>query len=394
MVYKHAILDDINVSRLLDLKWIKDSWPYNKSVFFDKYKSPAVVYKYPPPLGVQVFNYKNIVNHLDYFTKQSCDCENSPFRDVKYNHICTGDLDIINDGELRDLFKKGCNYRIRPILDILGIEQDLLDAIDGYLPQIAHKYRMDQMDFVPWATELHREVLLRLDRLNNRIYPPDMDIHSNAEFKRLRNHFVITPIDKASNNFAFICKKFYATTLLGELNSNTYGTTDWNNHDTVKMLIDGTNKLGVQSNSTDIPFPYIIPKKHKSELKFRTIISGKSAITKRLSYLIGLALKVIVKNALVSDDLFKKYKHSCNSCWIINDNQPILQWIKEINRRNKAKEIRTYDFENLYTTLPHKKLVSRISSTIDRVLKNDCFINVSKYHSYICLLYTSDAADD
>lgn len=44
------------------------------------------------------------------------------------------------------------------------------------------------------------------------------------DVKELQKKFVIVTIDKASNNFAFICKKIYVDRLLTEVknNSNTY----------------------------------------------------------------------------------------------------------------------------------------------------------------------------
>ena len=47
-------------------------------------------------------------------------------------------------------------------------------------------------------------------------------------FKKLHDHFVIVPADKASNNIIFICNVHYIECLLKELNSsdNHWGPTD------------------------------------------------------------------------------------------------------------------------------------------------------------------------
>ena len=42
------------------------------------------------------------------------------------------------------------------------------------------------------------------------------------ELDRLKDQFVFVSIDKASNNVAVVCKKFYVEVLHGEINSNTY----------------------------------------------------------------------------------------------------------------------------------------------------------------------------
>ena len=38
----------------------------------------------------------------------------------------------------------------------------------------------------------------------------------------LKEDFVIVPIDKAANNVAFICKHFYALTIIKELNLDSH----------------------------------------------------------------------------------------------------------------------------------------------------------------------------
>ena len=42
------------------------------------------------------------------------------------------------------------------------------------------------------------------------------------ELKRLKEPFVLAPIDKAANNIGFICKKYFLEVLLQETKSNTY----------------------------------------------------------------------------------------------------------------------------------------------------------------------------
>ena len=44
------------------------------------------------------------------------------------------------------------------------------------------------------------------------------------------------------------------------------------------------------------------------------------------------------------------------SFWVIQDKQPVLKSINNINKRRCAKSISTFDFSTLYTNLPHDKL--------------------------------------
>ena len=42
-------------------------------------------------------------------------------------------------------------------------------------------------------------------------------------FKQVHERFVIVPVDKASNNFAIICKTFYINVIMKELGINKKG---------------------------------------------------------------------------------------------------------------------------------------------------------------------------
>ena len=44
------------------------------------------------------------------------------------------------------------------------------------------------------------------------------------ELRRLHKNFIIVPVDKASNNFSFICKKFYLKVLMDELGFDPLST--------------------------------------------------------------------------------------------------------------------------------------------------------------------------
>lgn len=71
---------------------------------------------------------------------------------------------------------------------------------------------MDQVDDrIQW---------LKSHRKFNHVEETLKNTTSRKELTRLQNNFVITPIDKAGNNIAFICQRYYARVLIRELGLN------------------------------------------------------------------------------------------------------------------------------------------------------------------------------
>ena len=58
-----------------------------------------------------------------------------------------------------------------------------------------------------------------------------------------------------------------------------------------------------------------------------------------------------------------------NRMWIVDNSVKVLDKISKCNKR-KVKNVRTYDFSTLYTSIPHSNLKSRIRMAIEQVFNN------------------------
>ena len=83
----------------------------------------------------------------------------------------------------------------------------------------------------------------------------------------IHSKFVFVPIDKASNNIAIICKKFYILKLLTELGlstsqTETYALVDTPIQDIIHLNIElcKSYKLSVSEKDMKLPFMYWTPK--------------------------------------------------------------------------------------------------------------------------------------
>ena len=87
-----------------------------------------------------------------------------------------------------------------------------------------------------WKMKVLEKVQEKIDILKNSMKfntakPTLSDPEVLEYLKQLHRRFVIVTIDKAANNFAFICKKFYVARLLQEVGLNGEGNENYSNVD-------------------------------------------------------------------------------------------------------------------------------------------------------------------
>ena len=112
--------------------------------------------------------------------------------------------------------------------------------------------------------------------------------------QQLHRHFVIVPIDKAANNFSFICKKYYISKILHEVGLSgtpnpTYTLTTTSKTEIIDNNIRFCEKFGLKVNDKqrDLPIMYWLPKMHKNPVGFRFIIASKNCSTKPLTKVVS-----------------------------------------------------------------------------------------------------------
>ena len=113
---------------------------------------------------------------------------------------------------------------------------------------------------------------------------------------------------------------------------------------------------------------YWTPKMHKTPSGQRFIIASKHCSSKPLSKAVSSAFKLIfnqIERFHTNAKFFKNY----NKFWVLQNADPVIDILRDINSRKKAKSISTYDFSTLYTKLPHAKLITQLSKVIDLAFK-------------------------
>ena len=133
---------------------------------------------------------------------------------------------------------------------------------------------------------------------------------------------------------------------------------------------------------------YVLPKMHYNPPRARFIIASSSCSMKPVSKITSSIFKHIfnqVQNFHKKSYFYKNY----NRFWVISNSSPVIDKLTQINDRQNAKDISTYDFSTLYTKLEHDDLVQNLNEIVDFAFKggkkkgqNRKYITVTKFSTF------------
>ena len=109
--FLNKAVDAINLQALLRSTSVTDKIP----VYFRDKEPPIVSYEYTSTVASKLFNFAPTLSNLnvsEYLSNsQTCQCKKSKFCYEPHGHVITGDLRVIENAKLRELFAKGPKYR-------------------------------------------------------------------------------------------------------------------------------------------------------------------------------------------------------------------------------------------------------------------------------------------
>ena len=361
---------------------------------------PSIVYSLGSTIRNKLFNYKQTVNSINTSDLETygtglttCDCQHSEFVDRHHGHVVTGDLRIIHNKKLRKLISKGPNYREPKSINWKKCRDVIVEGLDKCACRmVSSNKNLTEEQLFPWKNIILQKVdakiaflkrKITLHRTNPILRQPDVIQH----LEELHQKYVFVPIDKAANNVAIICKRHYVEVILKEVGANnspsdTYSCTSKSKDEIISDNIQYSEhlKLKTSDKDHDLPVMYWTPKMHKNPSGCRFIIASKHCSTKPLSKAVSCAFKLIF-NQVECFHTNAKFLSNYNKFWVLQNADPIITTLRNINRKKNAKSISTFDFSTLYTKLPHDKLITQLSKVIDLVYKggDKKFIHVNSF---------------
>jgi len=377
--FDNKAVEMINFSRIVKDVSLKECLPSLPT----KFESPMITYKLRSPISSIIFNYNKFVKSIDVNNALAndscfpCSCHNSEFKNNFHGHIITGDLRIVQNDKLRNLLSKGPKYRQPMPINFPDAKEAIITGMKECVSKWCAKHALHHSIMVPYMDAINSLLDTRIAQLEQQVHPIHVnifdDFHVRSHLKQLQDKFVIVPIDKASGNIAFICKRFYAKVILEELGLNHIGGSDTYSavDEDCRSITDRhkhflRDKFGLSSLSASdkLPSIYWLPKLHKSPVKFRFIIAAPDCSIKPLARSITSIFKLFQKQICKYNEISSFYS-GIKTFWVIHDNRPVLDTIKHFNRNRKARSMETFDFSTLYTKIPHDKLTDVLCKLVD-----------------------------
>ena len=396
----------INLPNILHDKLLLSTFPNHLAGI---YEPPTVIYTLTDTIHSSLFNFNKFVKdiNLDAFNINNsllpCECNNSDHKNPHHNHIVSGDVqNLVTNTKLRALFLKGPKYREPVTINLKNAKDAITTSIDQLIKHWSDTKKIDTVIFNDWKHTLFEILDKRILDVNNKSnfkkFKPLLEQKSiKASLKELHERFVICPIDKAASNVAIVCKRFYATVLSKELDlikSNNLPVNPTYLSITQPLLDEIIAKQKIELNEFGIPVSdeneglpnmYWTPKMHKIPSKARFIVAAKCCTIKPLAKCITAILKRFqtqISNYCASS---KSFTH-INSFWVVQNKQPVISAMDNLNLKNKAKRISTYDFSTLYTKIPHDKLKQVMNELTDFCFKgcpdSKLIVNMKSIEAY------------
>lgn len=227
MEYKGDIFDRINFNKIFNNNRVKDIIRNSSTKEFIPFR---VVYTYKRPISSTIFNYNQFLKNTNLescrnILSRDCICrrEKSKYKsfiDTTHEHIITGNLNIIENYQLKEILKKGTKYR-----PVMGCNRDTIhstysSAVEKVVSHISRYCRISQDQVNQLRNLFNAEYrnkikpLLSHENIRNKVHIPYQTI------QRLQSDFIFCPLDKANNNYSIICEKFYLLNLMKEMGIN------------------------------------------------------------------------------------------------------------------------------------------------------------------------------
>jgi len=387
MINLHNVLKDKSLLRLFPADCLADDTVLSS------------VYTLDSPLSRQLYNYSKVLKRLSLdqlkvATNGPCECAGSAFIYRPVSHIMTGDTAFVQQNNIRQFFEKGAKYRVQKMINWNEVRDCAHNGVTELIRRKCQKYNKLPIVFSAFGERFMQIVDNRIRYFCKGVEVGQVITENMLRFttecevyvKQLQRNYVIVPADKATNNYVFVCKKFYLLEIARELGVRyDMGSDCWrcdgnitykaSNEQEIDILDRHTRiatsfKTSITEEDRQIPILFATAKMHKTPHKFRFIAGAKKSSTKSISTLVHIILQHF-RTHLKAYCTASKHNNGISSFWSIAKSMDVVdQLSKAGTRRNDNAKLISVDFSTLFTSLPHAVIYRNLFMLIDVLFKN------------------------
>jgi len=364
--------------------------------------SVIFVYKYPVKNGLQISNQGKLLNQLDTGSLQqtvtsNCSCQ-TRWAHLVYGpvgHVITTDFHNLCSTALVRLLEFGAGYRSPVCIDWPLVQEKAEVGIEQLVKKLAKTLKRNEILLQPYKARLLQLLHSRIKFQKKMTSTEDIiSAECGSELKKLNKDFVITTVDKATNNFVFICKKYYLMAHCKELGVQNQGNMDFiiQGNEVYHPASDNTTQVlqkhsqmaqdfGLEVGNEDLVIPKLfgIPKLHKTPYKFRFIAGASHSSCKNISVLLCQIL-LHLKNHFRSYCSIIQKNCGYPVQWSVNGSLEALHKADQVGR---VMHLITADFSTLFTSLPHDVIKNKMFSLVFRMFQNSGKPYLIIKHKYV-----------
>ena len=154
-------IDLIDLPRIFNDKNVQKLIP----PYFRNTETPLICYKYTKPIRRNVFNYNDIVtdDNILQNSPESCDCSQSAYKYNEFNHVITGDLNIIENKQLRKLLRRGPKFRIPSPINFETCMEEIETSVMEYCNKWCKRENADISSLYEWKNKVLNMIGTRIN---------------------------------------------------------------------------------------------------------------------------------------------------------------------------------------------------------------------------------------
>lgn len=200
-------IDLINLPSIFSDKNVEKCIP----AYFKYRETPMICYKYNKPIRNLIFNYNCVTKKEtpNNTIPSLCECHKSPFFYPPVGHVITGNLDIVEHSQLKNLLYKGPKYRLPNKIDFDACVSEIHNSLELFCEKWCKRENAEISALTKWKSAILTCIRNKVNFYNRN--PGHLPRHSNVSVKAMKHElellhqkYVMAPADKAANNIVFI----------------------------------------------------------------------------------------------------------------------------------------------------------------------------------------------